>query len=265
MRRHTAEVRIYHEYIQFLSHEIRTPITSALSSLEILDAEFSLRGLGEDRRGDFVRIALRNLKRLRETVNWTEEYLATRSGSLAPRWEEGRVGELFTQASGFSDSRPDLALVFEGGVETAPMVSDVQLLRALLQQVLHALAHHAPESRPRLRLALRADPDGALPPLGGPARAAEVIASLQLSTPNGEPATLRARAGLAERGDGTDAELSRLLEFTVSREILELLGARIVVPPASAVNGPVLSLALPTIPPASLPVPVCEATSVVLS
>ncbi len=266
MRRHAAEVKVYHEYIQFLSHEIRTPITSALSALEILDAEFALRGLDEDRRGDFVRIALRNLKRLRESVNWTEDYLATRSGSLSPRWRESRVGELFTQASGFAASRPDLALVLEGGIESAPMVSDVDLLRALLQQVLHALAHLAPGTRLKLRLALRPDAGAPAPALGGLERTAEVVASLHLVGPDGQTAAPRlSRAGLVERGEGPDLELTRLLEFTVSREVLCLLGARITVPSRTAQGGPILVLSLPVVPPASVAAPACATAPTKLS
>lgn len=256
MRRHDAEIKVYHEYIQFLSHEIRTPITSALAALEILAR--APAAAGDERRGDFVRIGLRNLKRLRETVNWTEEYLAARTVAVAPRWSEGRIGELIAAAAGPACPRPDLSLTFEGGVEAATMISDPSLLRALVQQVLHAVRYLAPEARVALRAGLRPAGDGA----GLAATGLSLEGELQLSfvtgsAGEGERHRRVARTGLVEPGDEPDAQMLRLIEFTISREVLALLGGRLAVVSRPPADPPLLSLSLPLVPPGAVPAPAC--------
>lgn len=259
MKAHADELKGHQEYVQFLSHEIRTPITSALSALEILSRD-AMTESGQavrtpsDRRDGFVQLALRNLKRLRETVEWTEEYLAARTLSLVPRWEERQVGELFTQASGQEGPRPDLSLVFEAGSDAGAMVSDPQLLRTLVQQVLRTLRYHAPGARVTLRLSRRQErtPHHADPVAHS--EDAEVVVAAWVSTPSGtdEPGSV-SRAGLTRPGDPPEAALLQLLEYSVSPELLALLGGRITIPAPSGARVPALVLALPVVPPGAVP------------
>jgi len=255
-RRHLADVQVYHEYIQFLGHETRTPLTSALAALEILAADGVEGDEAAARRAGFARLALRNLRRLGETLEWTEDHLAARTSAAAPRWREGRAGDIVTRAAGLDTPRPELALVFEAGVEELPVLSDEALLRLLLRQVFHALRYHAPGARLALRIsspAARTEGWEA----AGPAGAVELVLAFRVSSPAGEPAPGRvARTGLVERGEAPEQELSRLIQFTVSRELLQLFGARLTVPPAG--DGPALRLVLPTVPPGAVPARSCE-------
>ena len=254
-RRHAAEAKIHHEYVQFLGHELRTPITSALSALEILAAE---QGESTGREADFVRLALRNLKRLRETLEWTEDYLEARTAALTPRWREERLGELVTIAAGLGAPRPDLALVFEGGAEAVPVVSDASLLRGLLQQACRTLRYHAPDARVTLRISARPGAhDGEPWRDAGPERCAEVVLALHVDRPDGARGSARvSRTSLVSRDEGPQEELSRLARCTVSPEVLALLGGRLTIP-ATGEAGPALQIFLPAVPPDAAPLPDC--------
>ncbi len=255
-RRHLAEVQIYHEYIQFLGHETRTPLTSALAALEILEGELADGTVAGAQRSGFARLASRNLRRLGQTLEWTEDYLTARTSAAAPRWREGRAGDFITRATGLDTPRPEVALVFEAGVEELRFLSDEALLRLLLRQVIHALRYHVPGTRLTLRIS-SAGAHAAGWEAAGSSEAAELVIALHAVPPEGQksPGPL-ARAGLTERGETPEQELARLLQFTVSRELLQLFGARLTVPPPG--NGPALLLVLPVTPPGALPTQSCE-------
>ncbi|MHB8079892.1 MAG: histidine kinase [Candidatus Krumholzibacteriia bacterium] len=245
-RRHLAELTGHHEYVQFLGHELRTPITSALAALEILAGEGTVGPQSGGREADFVRIALRNLKRLRETLEWTEDHLDARTSALAPRWRDGRLGELVTQAVGLEAPRPDLSLVFEAGAESLPVVSDGHLLRGLLQQVCRTLRYHAPGAHVTLRISARVGVDEAAPWRGG--APAEFVVALHVSwPPDSRGPTRVSRTSLVEPGEGPQQELSRLVRLTVSREILALFGARLPQPPHEH-GAPALRFVVPGVP-----------------
>lgn len=260
MRAHAAEVRVYHEYIQFLGHETRTPLAAAQAALEILEREGAAAGQDRDRRAGFVQVALRNVRRLCETVAWTEEYLEARTLILAPRWQEHRIGELLANVLEIERPCQDLALVFEAGVESLALVSDERLLRTLLRQLVHTLRYHAPGARLVLRVSRRQRESTAPAPLAGGAADQEILiaAWIRGSEAGRGPARV-ARTGLVELGDAPEGELLRLLEFTVSRELLALLGARVALPAAAAAEGPSLTLVLPGLPPQAMPHPPCLA------
>ena len=254
-RRHLAELTGHHEYVQFLGHELRTPITSALAALEILAGEGTVGPEPGGREADFVRIALRNLKRLRETLEWTEDYLDARTSALAPRWRDGRLGELVTQAVGLETPRPDLSLVFEAGAESLPVFSDGHLLRGLLQQVCRTLRYHAPGAHVTLRISARVGIDEAAPWRGG--TPAEFVVALHVSWPPDSRGPARvSRTSLVEPGEGPQQELSRLVRLTVSREILALFGARLTLP-ALEDGAPTLQIVLPAVPPGATSVFSC--------
>jgi signal transduction histidine kinase len=254
-RRHLAELTGHHEYVQFLGHELRTPITSALAALEILAGEGTVGPEPGGREADFVRIALRNLKRLRETLEWTEDYLDARTSALAPRWRDGRLGELVTQAVGLETPRPDISLVFEAGAESLPVISDGHLLHGLLQQVCRTLRYHAPGAHVTLRISARVGIDEAAPWRGG--TPAEFVVALHVSWPPDSRGPARvSRTSLVEPGEGPQQELSRLVRLTVSREILALFGARLTLP-ALEDGAPTLQIVLPTAPPGAISVFSC--------
>jgi hypothetical protein len=254
-RRHLAELTGHHEYVQFLGHELRTPITSALAALEILAGEGTVGPEPGGREADFVRIALRNLKRLRETLEWTEDYLDARTSALAPRWRDGRLGELVTQAFGLETPRPDISLVFEAGAESLPVVSDGHLLRGLLQQVCRTLRYHAPGAHVTLRISARVGIDEAAPWRGG--TPAEFVVALHVSwPPDSRGPTRVSRTSLVEPGEGPQQELSRLVRLTVSREILALFGARLTLP-ALEDGAATLQIVLPAAPPGAISVFSC--------
>ncbi len=256
MREHLSDIRVYHEYIQFLGHETRTPLTSALAALEILERELGGEGEPAGRRTEFVRLAARNLRRLGQTFEWTEDYLGARAAALAPRWREGRAGDFVAHAAGPGSPRPDLTLVFESGAEELSLLSDPSLLRALVQQALHALRYHAPGCRVTLRVSTAGGEPASWPGASATAGSHLLLAFHRDAPGESAAGGLTARAGLAERGEAPENELARLVQFTVARELLQVLCARLTIPLAG--DGPVLQIVMPAVPVTARPAQPCD-------
>jgi hypothetical protein len=234
----------FRDYVQFLRHELRTPVTAARAALQALSR--SLAETGDARQISCVEIALRNLERLREAVAWSEDYLSSRTISAEPAWREDSAGELLLAATAELTDDGGLGLVFVGDAAVAPLTSDAALLGTALRQVLRALRYYRAGAAVRLQVERRY-----APPFGLDASdpGCEFVLSFQAEV-DAAPGSV-ARTGLVQPGETPQAELARLLDFAVSREVLAVLGARVVLPAAAEDSAPIAELILPSIPAAA--------------
>jgi hypothetical protein len=233
----------FRDYVQFLRHELRTPVTAARAALQGLLR--SLAETGDARQISCVEIALRNLERLREAVAWSEDYLSSRTISAEPSWREGSTAELLLAAAAELTADGGLRVVFAGDASVAPLTSDVALLSTALRQVLRALRYYRAGVAVGLHVERRSPSCCGLD-VPDPGRELALSFHAEVDAAPGSVA----RTGLVQPGETPQAELARLLDFAVSREVLGLLGARIVLP-ASERSGPLAELILPSVPAAS--------------
>jgi hypothetical protein len=95
LRRKSEELNGYQDYLQFLSHELKTPLTAAQTALQLLLGEAD--DVSDARRREFLDIALRNLRRLGNTITWSEDYLNDRMAPAAPNWSRQGAGSLIVE------------------------------------------------------------------------------------------------------------------------------------------------------------------------
>jgi signal transduction histidine kinase len=192
----------------FLNHEMRTPLTAAGTALQTL-------ALHMERAGgpslELVDVAMRNLRRLEQTVDWACDYL-----TVSP----DEVGDPDTGATALTDLLLDLdeldppaplSWATGAGDWDAAVPVDRPRWRRFLRQVLRALAHQAP-GKP-LHLELSTHP--------GNGSAGGLLLVFQLPTADGHDRVQRT-------GTHDEAEqLRRLLSFTVHPDLARQLGLRV--------------------------------------
>ena len=138
------------EFLAYLSHEMRSPLTAAKTSLEILSAELAELDHGDDRseeRQRLVQILERNLGRLQRSVEWSQELLVSSLGADNLFLEDLEVSELEVMLEQHFATQVDPA-AREFTTHTDP-VALVQLLR----QLGRALAAIHPRAEQVLRVA----------------------------------------------------------------------------------------------------------------
>ena len=222
------------DYLQFLGHELRSPLTAVKTVLEtLLDdlADGPATAAGEaDARLRMVELALRNVQRLHRTVDWSQGLLAL--AHAAPPAARRRV------------ALPDLlppglrAKLAAGETDNAEpqVLTDPTLCRLLLQQVRSVLEYDerfqvagvwCTVGRDRITISLQA-----LPRDGADRGRRPTVASTQLVAPR------------TEALDEARAHLGRLASYLVSGHLLASLDAEL---QAQAVepDAAVLSLSLP--------------------
>lgn len=130
------------EFHDFLGHELRTPLTAIKTALTVI-------GNGEDLSGGgarMLRIAQRNLTRLQNTVEWSQELMVQAERIPAADLRTLSMTEL-------AASLPDSLEGHLPGMEGARMVfTDPALVGALVRQMTRVLACACPGSRPEIRL-----------------------------------------------------------------------------------------------------------------
>ena len=225
------------DYIQFLNHELRTPLAAALAAMEALVATEA--DTSADASDDptpqrlLLDIATRNLRRLGQTINWSEEYL--RPGLSVVKgegecWCLDDLMALVKPATGLQS----LAWDCTEDEKTIPLASDREGIAILLSQLSRALYYHAPTLRFRLCAAIAPGEDDCHGDTRSPSPRQLLIAFVVADQAEGQPAEKSvgrvARTRLispredAEQGDG---EFERLVGFSVSPELLLDLAAEI--------------------------------------
>ena len=234
-------------YLQFLSHELRSPLTAAKTALEVLQGELGgLLGPGENQpresgskgnsQGDarlaMVDIALRNIKRLHRTVDWNQDLQELEKSVLSGQWSRVLVEELGMVAAETMD------LVIEEGARGLELESDRNLLRVLMGQMTRVLDYALPGCP--LRGVVRVD--------SARSRCLELAMQPQNAGPlPDEPRIMRTRLARAtgQQESSPQEELERLVGYVVSRPLLDRLHARVLVcQDAEGIPGLVLRLVL---------------------
>ncbi len=92
-RRLLRENKIYRESITSISHDIRTPLTSAKGYLQMLQRQ----NVSEEKKAQFLSTVERRLDHLNNMLNQLFEYARIEAGELALEPEEINVGNLFAE------------------------------------------------------------------------------------------------------------------------------------------------------------------------
>ena len=232
-------------YLQFLGHELRSPLTAAKTALEVLQGALGgllAEGAGSggvadqeglktrDSRLKMLDIALRNIKRLHRTVEWSQDLLELETAAPRGSWSQIPVEQLEESVG------EAVALVVEDEAKGRFLETDPNLLRILVGQVTRVLDYALPQcqlsgvvsldSHRERSLELRLSPDPACGGLDGP----RITRTHLTSTTGYDECNPR-------------EELQRLVGYVVSRTLLEQLQAEALV--QSDANGiPVLALRL---------------------
>jgi hypothetical protein len=211
-------------FLDFLGHELRSPLTAVKTALEVLQGE--LGGLGDGTNaslagissasgcgGDMLDIALRNIKRLHQTVDWSQDLMGLEAGLMSRGWETVPVDFLV-------EILADRHLVsLDPAVAERTLETDPALLKVLLGQLARVLEYTAPQGQVQVLI----HPD--------PHQSRELVVALTAVQERGVPGPVQVnRTGLT-RADGpeTAEEVNLLLEYVVSRKVLEQLQGRVAV------------------------------------
>jgi len=211
-------------FLDFLGHELRSPLTAVKTALEVLQGE--LGGLGEEANAsqagassssgcgrDMLDIALRNIKRLHQTVDWSQDLMGLEAGLMSRGWETVPVEFLV-------EALADRHLVSVDPAATGrTLETDPALMKVLLGQLVRVLEY----TTPQVQLQVRIQPAAHQP--------RELVVALTAVQERGVPGPIQVnRTGLT-RVDGPDTanEINLLLEYVVSRKVLEQLQGRVAV------------------------------------
>jgi len=194
----------------FLNHELRTPLTAAGTALQTLAMQMQRAG-GQQSR-ELLDIALRNIRRLEQTVDWACDFVAD-DVTLACTEEE--ITTPLTALLEDLDSMPTEAPMMWStgpGEWDAPVLLDRKHWRRLLKQVLRAVGCQGADSPFELELNIVSQPGEELP--------SGLLLTFTLAPCTG--------AGPVQRTGSTDEaeHLRRLLEFTVSPDLSRRLDLR---------------------------------------
>jgi hypothetical protein len=201
------------DFLSFLGHEMRSPLTAAKTALEVLQGD--LGGLdSQDDAGSphlkMLAIALRNVRRLSQTVEWCQELMASSPGEQNIQLRD-LAGVQLQEALGKENpgrwSESALQLMLH---------TDTQSLSVLMDQVVRALHYAIPDCQAELNAACSSEQQGALSLTLSPARG---------SVQDGAPRV--SRLGLASSdlsGDCPSADLQRLVRFVISGVLVSRLG-----------------------------------------
>jgi signal transduction histidine kinase len=211
-------------FLDFLGHELRSPLTAVKTALEVLQGE--LGGLGEEPDAplagapgssgcgrDMLDIALRNIKRLHQTVDWSQDLMSLEAGLMSRGWETVPVDFLV-------EALADRHLVsLDPAAAEKTLETDPALPKVLLGQLVRVLEYTAPQGQLKVRI----QPD--------PQQPRELVVALTAVQERGVPDPAQVnRTGLTRAdGQGTAAEINLLLEYVVSRKVLEQLQGRVAV------------------------------------
>lgn len=222
-------------YLHFLGHELRSPLTAIKTSLEVLAGELGdLEPEAEDKQSNLkmLTIALRNVRRLQQTVDWSQDLLAAQDSARPARLRQAAVRDL---AEGLREV---------GAVTVVPasreleLLTDPELLEVVATQMIRAVSMACP-GQP-ISLGLGADPDES------------DRCHLVVTAADGESAapSVMSRRTQYVRAYGDDSprcEVERLARFMVAQCLVTALGGEISTPETDG-ERPTLVLSLPLAP-----------------
>jgi hypothetical protein len=196
------------QFRDFLGHELRSPLTAIKTALMVLQAE----GGHEPGSARMLRIALRNLARLTETVGWSQELMSL--AEAPPTAELGPVN-LATLARAIP-AHMDVHL--NNYHESRQVLTDCRLLGILAGQMERVLAYARPGSRPVFRL--EPDPDS------GECLLTATVAQDSEDTVVSRVAPTDGEEALHDPPDWNRVEFDHLVRMLISPNLLQILGVR---------------------------------------
>lgn len=199
------------QFREFLGHELRSPMTAIRTALTILESE-KIQSPGPAR---MLGLAQRNLSRLAQTVEWSQELMSLAEATPAPCLETVAVGDL---VRAFPDH---MDLKLEGMSNSGEVYSDPVLVAILAGQMKRVLSHACPEGVPEFRLGC--DPDSV-----------GYCLSATIQDKGEESSVPRvSRTGEGSPEPGNRAEFVNLVRMLISPALLQVLGARVRVAPVA--------------------------------
>ncbi len=183
----------------FLNHEMRTPLTAAGMALQTLALQLEQAG-GPSL--DLVDTALRNIKRLEQTVEWATDYVADEPDADLDFALPAQLTDLLED---LDDVEPGLDFSWSTGVGDWQARAGIgrQRWRRFLRQIMRAVAYRQVDAPVHLDLSVVGDTTGLL-----------LVFQLPVGTFRGD---------LAE---GEEEQLRRLLGFTVHPDLARRLQLR---------------------------------------
>jgi len=196
------------QFRDFLGHELRSPLTAIKTALTVLEAE----RFNEPGSARMLGIARRNLLRLAETVEWSQELMTL--AETSPVAEPGPVSLVAV-----ADAIPGhLDVHLDEMHESCEVLTDPRLLGILAGQLERVLTYVCPESRPAFGLEIDSR--------SGDCR---LSATIQPDPKKGSDSRDSDIAGRDTRHDATGChgvELEYLARMLISPHLLQVLGVR---------------------------------------
>jgi hypothetical protein len=208
-----APVQTADSYGHFLGHELRSPLTAIKTALETLAAEVDtpdVAGRLDVVDAKLVTIALRNVQRLQQTVDWSQDLLAANESATMPRWREVSVSELAVCLQRHGE------VVVAADLAEYELLTDPDLFETLTDQMVRAVVMTG--AADGVTLCLTVDP-GEVPRLQ-----LSITGSRTVSGP-ASPLGQRTRLVRAETAADPGDDLARLSRFLVSPPLIRALEA----------------------------------------
>ena len=204
------------DFLSFLGHEMRSPLTAAKTALEVLQGDLggiNSQETSPDPNLKMLDIALRNVRRLHQTVEWSQELLAS-----APVEQNINLHDICAEElHGILESFP--STTWEGKARQLCVHTQGESLSTLMDQVTRAFQYAVPEFEPKLHLQSSQREPGAL---------SLTLSSACGGVQDGAPRVSRLGLTSSESKDETVfSDLERLVRFVVSPTLISRLGVYI--------------------------------------
>lgn len=216
MLRHAPEAgQDREDFLSFLGHEMRSPLTAAKTALEVLQGDLGGLQTQEgppDPHLKMLDIALRNVRRLHHTVEWSQELMASSPVQQNIHLQDVEGRKL---AEGLGKN-----IVSQWACETLDLQvhTDADSLCTLVNQVARAMNYAIPHCQLELNALCSTEQKGALSLTLSPARG---------SVQDGAPRISRLGLSSGPEGSSAESELHRLIGFVVSGVLVSRLGVEL--------------------------------------
>src|SRR5579883_656589 len=153
----TERKRLENEFISLVSHELKTPLTSLMGSLDLLSA--GQLGTLTTKGQQVLNIAITNTERLNRLVNDILDLERMKSGKIAIQFAKCNIAELLMQAAEAMQAmaeKANIKLIIEPLTREC-MVDPDRILQTLINLLSNAIKFSEPSHTVWLRAKLQAD------------------------------------------------------------------------------------------------------------
>ncbi len=224
------------QFRDFVGHELRTPLTAVKTALTALGDE-QIPGPGSVR---MLQLAMRNLKRLADTVEWSQELVSL--AETAPSADLVPV-----PAAAVAGVVPDhLEVRLDKDRESGEILTDLALLAILIRQMERVFSYACPGNRPVFSLEM--DPDS------GEYRLSALVSENEKEMTASRVSRSGGKASGRDKAIWNRGEFENMVRMLISPHLLHVLGVKSRIP--SGPRGVVeLSIGLPLWSAARAPAP----------